>query len=137
MILGLGTDVVNINRIEHALEQFGDQFLSRVYTPEEIARAAKFPAHNFRARAAYYAKRFAAKEAAAKALGTGFHNGVSFQDFSITNNEHGMPLIHFSGRALTLIERHSIQGVLPNVHLSLSDDYPSAFAVIVISSPQM
>lgn len=133
MILGLGTDVINIPRIEHAIERFGEHFLLRVYTPEEIAQASVFPAHNKRMLAAYYAKRFAAKEAAAKALGTGFRDGVSFQDFSISNDGQGKPLITFSGQALIRLQGLSSQG-MPNIHLSLSDDYPSAFAVVVICS---
>jgi holo-[acyl-carrier protein] synthase len=132
MILGVGTDVVNIERIEKSCERFGQRFITRVFTPEEIEQAQKFPATNKRAKMAYFAKRFAAKEAAAKALGIGFNDGVTFQDFTISNDMLGKPIIMFSGRAQLILEQLTSRKSTPIIHLSLSDDYPTAFAVVII-----
>lgn len=132
-IIGIGVDTVNISRIEHMIAKHGDRFLARLFTPEEIAGAEKFPVGNNRAKAAYFAKRFAAKEAATKALGTGFRQGVSFQDFSIRNDNEGKPLLQITGNAQAVLKKISAKTHAPFVHVSLSDDYPSAIAVVIFS----
>lgn len=129
MIIGLGTDVVNIPRVEESLETFGERFLARILTPEE---RELLPGQK-KVQAGFVAKRFAAKEAAAKSLGIGFRDGVSMQDFSVRNDKNGKPVLIFSGKALTLLKALGTKDKVPHVHVSLSDDYPMAFAVVILS----
>lgn len=129
MIFGLGSDVVNITRIEKILARFGAQFEARSFTDYERAHA---PAHP-KARAAYFARRFAAKEAAAKALGTGFRRGMTFKDIGVINTPDGKPELVFTGYAAIQFQSLTTQSTHSQVMVSLSDDYPVAFAVVMIA----
>ncbi|MBQ0799151.1 MAG: holo-ACP synthase [Porticoccaceae bacterium] len=124
MIIGIGTDLVRIERIEQAMARSGDCLAKRILRPEELAiyQDSRQPAH-------YLAKRFAAKEAASKALGTGIGK-VSWQDFLISNDEHGAPVLTLSGAAYTLLEAQGGNGAL----LSLSDERDHALAFVVLSA---
>ncbi len=128
MILGIGNDVIDIRRIEKAIERYGDRFLDRIFTTVERARSDGKPG-----RAASYAKRFAAKEACAKALGTGLSNGVYWKDMSVVNQASGRPTLQLTGGAARQLERMTPTGYSAHVHLTLTDDFPMAHAVVVIS----
>ncbi len=128
MILGLGNDIIDIRRIEKAIERYGDRFLQRVFTPTERARSDGKPG-----RAASYAKRFAAKEACAKALGTGLRKGVFWRDMGVVNLKSGRPTMLLTGGAAAQLEHITPRGYRPQVHLTLTDDFPLAQAVVVIS----
>ena len=129
MILGLGNDIIDIRRIEKALERYGERFLSRVFTATERAKS------DARAgRAASYAKRFAAKEACAKALGTGFRKGVFWRDMGVINLRSGRPTMVLTGGAAEQLKRITPQGLEPRVDVSLTDDFPQAQAIVVISA---
>ena len=129
MILGLGNDIIDIRRIEKTLERYGERFLARVFTATE---RAKFDARA--GRAASYAKRFAAKEACAKALGTGFRKGVFWRDMGVVNLRSGRPTMMLTGGAAEQLKRITPQGLEPRVDLSLTDDFPLAQAIVVISA---
>jgi holo-[acyl-carrier protein] synthase len=129
MILGLGSDIIDIRRIEGAIERFGDRFLARVFTATERTRSDARAA-----RAASYAKRFAAKEACAKALGTGFRRGVFWRDMGVVNLGSGRPTLVLTGGAAAQLQRITPPGMLARVDLSLTDDFPQAQAIVVISS---
>ncbi|WCT77793.1 holo-ACP synthase [Novosphingobium humi] len=130
MILGLGTDLVNIDRIEAALERHGGRFLARSFTPAEIALADSRPAM----RAATLAKRWAAKEACAKAMGTGIGRGFGLIDIEVVRNDLGTPsLLLHAGAALRLAEI-TPPGQTSRLHLSLTDDLPWASATVIIES---
>jgi holo-[acyl-carrier protein] synthase len=129
MILGLGSDIIDIRRIEGAIERFGDRFLARVFTATERTRSDARTA-----RAASYAKRFAAKEACAKALGTGFRRGVFWRDMGVVNLGSGRPTLVLTGGAAVQLQRITPPGMLARVDLSLTDDFPQAQAIVVISS---
>lgn len=124
-IVGLGTDITEIIRIETALSRSGDAFAERILTPDEL-----MVFHSLKQKARYLAKRFAAKEAASKALGTGIAHGVSFQDFHITNDVNGKPLLTFSGKAEQLAKAAHIT----SIHLSLSDERHYALATVILES---
>jgi len=128
MILGIGNDVVDIRRIEKAIERHGDRFLQRIFTQAERARS-----DGKAGRAASYAKRFAAKEACAKALGTGLRNGVFWRDMGVVNLKSGRPTMVLTGGAAAQLDRITPRGYEPQVHLTLTDDFPLAQAVVVIS----
>lgn len=129
MILGVGTDLIDIRRIERTLDRFGERFLSRVFTPVERARAEA------RAdRAAAYAKRYAAKEACAKALGTGFRQGVYWRDIGVTNRRSGQPELHLSGGAASRLVALTPEGMVAQIDLSLTDEPPLGQAVVIISA---
>ncbi|MDD3370322.1 MAG: holo-ACP synthase [Alphaproteobacteria bacterium] len=129
MIIGIGSDLTNIDRIEATLEKFGDRFVKRIFSPAEQAKAAR------RAnKAATYAKRFAAKEACAKALGTGIHSGVYFRDMSVVNLPSGAPTLELSGGALERLKKLIPEGLQAKIHLSLTDDAPWAQAFVVIEA---
>jgi holo-[acyl-carrier protein] synthase len=128
MILGIGNDVIDIRRIEKTIERYGERFLSRVFTAAERARS-----DGKAGRAASYAKRFAAKEACAKALGTGLRNGVYWKDMGVVNQRSGQPTIQLTGGAARRLQRMTPKGYLPRVHVTLTDDFPMAQAVVVIS----
>jgi holo-[acyl-carrier protein] synthase len=128
MILGIGNDVIDIRRIEQVIERYGDRFLDRIFTPAERARSDGKPG-----RAASYAKRFAAKEACAKALGTGLRMGVYWRDMGVVNEPSGRPTMLLTGGAVRRLDRLTPDGYVPRVHLTLTDDFPTAQAVVVIS----
>lgn len=129
MILGIGTDLCNIERIEAILDRFGDRFRNRVFTPREQARAARRP-HE----AATYAKRWAAKEACSKALGTGLRMGIAWKDMSVTNLPTGQPVMHVTGwakRRLDVLTPPDHEAIL---HVTLTDDHPWAQAMVLIEA---
>jgi holo-[acyl-carrier protein] synthase len=129
VILGLGNDIIDIRRIEKTIDRFGDRFLARVFTDTEREKS------DARAtRAASYAKRFAAKEACAKALGTGFRKGVFWRDMGVVNLASGRPTMVLTGGAAVQLGRITPVGYEPRVDVSLTDDFPQAQAVVVISA---
>ena len=131
MMLGLGSDVVNIDRIARTLERFGDRFLQRSFTKKEIAGYQLIT--NTERKAAYIARRFAAKEACAKALGTGCRHGLLFKNIGVVNDAQGKPSLELSGRAVELLQQ--LAGNNPHrIDITLSDDNPVAMAVVIISA---
>jgi holo-[acyl-carrier protein] synthase len=130
MILGVGSDIIDIRRIEQTLERFGDRFIHRIYTETERARAERRP-HE---RAATYAKRFAAKEACAKALGTGLKQGVFWRDMGVVNLPSGQPTMRLTNGAASRLRQLTPQGLAPHIHVSLTDDYPLALGFVIISA---
>jgi holo-[acyl-carrier protein] synthase len=130
MILGIGSDLVQIPRIEATLERFGDRFTHRVYTDLERARAERRPAE----RAASFAKRFAAKEACSKALGTGMRRGVFWRDMGVANLASGQPTMRLTGGAERRLAEITPLGCVARVHVSLTDDYPLALSFVMISA---
>lgn len=129
MILGIGTDLCNIERIEAILDRFGDRFRDRVFTGREQARAARRP-HE----AATYAKRWAAKEACSKALGTGLRMGIAWKDMSVTNLRTGQPVMHVTGWAKRRVDEMTPPGHEAILHVTLTDDHPWAQAVVLIEA---
>jgi len=132
MILGIGTDIINCERIAKTLESQSDRFLARCFTQTEQEYAIS--KSDERTRIGIYAKRFAAKEACAKALGTGIAGGITFLDFSVSKNDHGAPQITLCGEALNRLNQITPNGFAPHIHLSLSDDWPFAQAFVTISA---
>jgi holo-[acyl-carrier protein] synthase len=130
LILGIGTDICDIRRIERTLVRFGERFILRVYTDLERARAERRPNQ----RAASYAKRFAAKEACAKALGTGMSRGVFWRDMGVANLPSGQPTMRLTGGAARRLAEMTPKGYLPHVQVSLTDDYPLALSFVIISA---
>lgn len=133
MILGLGSDIVDIRRIETTLARFGERFLARIFTEAERARAER-RVGDPRVRAGTYAKRFAAKEAAAKALGTGFRQGVFWRDLAVVNLPGGKPTMRLSGGAAARLVRLTPPGLAAAIDLTMTDEYPYAQAMVVISA---
>jgi holo-[acyl-carrier protein] synthase len=129
MIIGIGNDIIDIRRIERTLDRFGERFLDRVYT--EIERTKSDRRVN---RAASYAKRFAAKEACSKALGTGFRRGVYWRDLGVVNLPSGKPTMRLTGGALARLGELIPDGMLPQIDLTITDDHPIAEAVVIISA---
>lgn len=129
MILGLGNDLIDISRIEKTLERFGERFINRIYTDLEIAKSEKR-----RMRAASYAKRFAAKEACSKALGTGFRRGVFWRDMGVINLPSGKPTMALTGGALKRLDEITPDGMEAQIDLTITDDYPLAQAIVIISA---
>ena len=129
MILGLGSDMIDIRRIERTLERYGDRFIQRVFTPVEQARAERR-----RARVETYAKRFAAKEACAKALGTGLRRGVFWRDMGVVNLPGGRPTMALSGGALDRLNAITPAGHSPRIDVSITDEYPLAQVTVIISA---
>lgn len=129
MIIGIGTDMTNIERIERTLARFGERFKNRVFTQVELDKAA-----SRKNATATLAKRWAAKEATSKALGSGIAMGVSWKDISISNLDSGQPIITLSGWAKTRAESLMPPNHKPALHLSLSDDHPWAHAFVVLSA---
>ena len=129
MIIGLGSDLVDIRRIERVLERHGERFTHRIFTEAERRKAEARAT-----RAATYAKRFAAKEACAKALGTGFRRGVFFRDMGVVNLPSGRPTLVLAGGALRQLQRITPEGCEARIDLSLTDDFPLAQAVVIISA---
>jgi holo-[acyl-carrier protein] synthase len=129
MILGIGNDICDIRRIEKTLARYGERFLERVFTDEEQARAFR------RARpASTLAKRFAAKEACSKALGTGFRDGVHLKDIGVINAPNGRPSLALKGGAARHLAEMTPPGHTVRIDLTLTDDYPLAEAVVIISA---
>jgi holo-[acyl-carrier protein] synthase len=129
MILGLGNDVIDIRRIEETLTRFGLRFIDRIFTDVEIAKSEKRAQ-----RAASYAKRFAAKEACSKALGTGFRKGVFWKDMGVVNEPSGKPTMVLTGGARAQLETLVPPGHKPRIHLTITDDFPYAHAVVMIEA---
>jgi holo-[acyl-carrier protein] synthase len=130
VILGLGSDICDIRRIEKSLEKFGERFTSRLFSEAERAKAERRPM----GRAATYAKRFAAKEACAKALGTGFRRGVFFADLRVVNMPSGQPTMALHGGALERLRALTPAGYEPVIFLTLTDEYPYAYANVIIAA---
>ena len=129
MIVGLGSDLTDIRRIEQTLERFGERFVARIFTETERARSERKAD-----RAASYAKRFAAKEACAKALGTGMRAGVFWRDMGVVNARSGQPTMALTGGAARRLAALTPPGFTARVHLSLTDDHPYAQAFVVIEA---
>lgn len=126
MIIGLGTDIVQIDRMEKLLARFDERFMKRCFTDAEQAKGG----NNVR----YYAKRFAAKEACAKALGTGIAGGILFRDMEVVNANSGQPSLVLHGKALERLNAITPAGKTAYMHLSLSDEKEQALAVVVINA---
>ena len=133
MILGIGSDMIDIRRIEQSLERFGDRFIARVFTPDE-KRKAERRSGTRRGLAATYAKRFAAKEACSKALGTGFRAGVFMKDLGVVNMPSGEPTMRLAGGAAARLAQMVPAGMRPRIDLTMTDDYPWAQAFVIISA---
>jgi holo-[acyl-carrier protein] synthase len=129
MIIGLGSDIVAVHRIEKTLARFGDRFITRVFTKTEREKSERRAA-----RAASYAKRFAAKEACSKALGTGFRKGVYWRDMGVVNLPTGQPTLMLSGGAARRLAEITPPGMSAKIDLSLTDDHELAQAIVVISA---
>ncbi len=133
VVLGLGSDLCNITRIENSIARFGDRFLNRVFTDIERAKAER----RTLTRAATYAKRFAAKEACSKALGTGFRDGVFMRDMGVVNLPSGAPTMALVGGAAARLAELTPPGYTAAIHLTITDDQPWAQAIVLITaSPQ-
>ena len=133
MIVGIGSDLCNIERIEKSLERFGERFLNRVFTETERAKAASRP----HTRAGTLAKRFAAKEAFSKAVGTGFKRGVFMKDIGVVNAPAGAPTLQLTGGAAQRLDALAPAGHAIDVHLTMTDDYPWAQAFVILSLRKM
>jgi holo-[acyl-carrier protein] synthase len=129
MILGIGSDLVDIRRIEETLNRFGSRFIERVFTPVEQQRSDRRAS-----RVESYARRFAAKEACAKALGTGFRRGVFWRDMGVINLPGGRPTLKLTGGALAHLQSMLPEGTEPRIDLSMTDEPPMAQAIVVISA---
>lgn len=133
MIIGIGSDLTNITRIEDSLKKYSQRFLERTFTPAELGELKTRERLDTKEYASAVSRRFAAKEAASKALGTGFNNGISWQDFQILHLASGQPQLHISGKAaehlLTLTEGKEF-----TTHISITDDYPWAQAFVIIET---
>lgn len=127
MIIGTGTDLIDIRRIEKTLARFGDRFTRRCFTEIEQAKSDRR-----KERAASYAKRYAAKEAGAKALGTGIARGVSWKEIGVVNLPGGKPTLELKGRALDWLDRLTPDGMTAYVHISITDEPPYALANVII-----
>jgi holo-[acyl-carrier protein] synthase len=130
VIIGLGSDLCNIKRIQNSLDRFGTRFKARVFTEVENAKAEKRP---FTA-AGTYAKRFAAKEAFSKAVGTGFRRGVFMKDIGVVNAPSGAPTLALTGGAKARLEAITPAGHHAHIHLTLTDDHPWAQAFVIIEA---
>jgi holo-[acyl-carrier protein] synthase len=129
MILGIGSDMIDIRRIEQAIERFGDRFLDRIFTDAERGKCDR-RAH----RSASYARRFAAKEACSKALGTGFRDGVFWRDLGVVNLASGQPSMRLTGGALRRLEEITPDGMTARLDVTLTDEPPLAQAVVIITA---
>jgi holo-[acyl-carrier protein] synthase len=128
VIIGIGNDLCDIRRIEKSLERFGDRFIQRVFTETEQKRS-----EGRATRAASYAKRFAAKEACSKALGTGLRRGVFWRDMGVVNLRGGRPSLTLTGGALARLQEITPAGMTARIDLTLTDEYPLAQAIVIIS----
>ena len=129
MIIGIGTDLCDIRRIEKSLERFGDRFTNKVFTEIERKRSERKPD-----RASSYAKRFAAKEACSKALGTGLKRGVHLAGMGVVNLPSGKPTLRLTGGALKRLQQITPDGYEPQIDLALTDEWPYAQAFVIISA---
>lgn len=129
MILGIGNDIIDIRRIERSLERFGDRFVERVFTETERRKS-----DGRRNRAASYAKRFAAKEACSKALGTGLQQGVFWRDMGVVNLPSGRPTLVLTGGAAEILASLTPPGHEARIDLTITDDFPMAQAIVIISA---
>ncbi|MCF1503625.1 MULTISPECIES: holo-ACP synthase [Afifella] len=129
MIIGLGSDLIDIRRVEQTLDRFGTRFVERVFTEVERAKSERR-----RMRAASYAKRFAAKEACSKALGTGLRQGVFWRDMGVVNLPSGKPTMRLTGGAAEVLARMTPEGYEALIHLTITDDGPLAQAFVVIEA---
>ena len=129
MILGIGNDIIDIRRIAATIERYGDRFLDRVFTSVERRRSDH--RHN---RAASYAKRFAAKEACSKALGTGLRQGVFWRDMGVVNLASGRPTLQLTGGAAEHLARLTPPGYVARIDLTITDDFPHAQAIVILSA---
>ena len=129
MILGIGSDIVDLRRIERVIERHGERFLARIFTPAERAKAERRAK-----RSETYAKRFAAKEACAKALGTGLRRGVFWRDMGVVNLAGGRPTMKLTGGALTRLRAITPPGCEARIDISLTDEGPMAQAIVIISA---
>jgi holo-[acyl-carrier protein] synthase len=133
MIVGIGSDLCNIERIERSLERFGDRFLERVFTATERAKAESRPF----TRAGTLAKRFAAKEAFSKAVGTGFKRGVFMKDIGVVNAASGAPTLELTGGARQRLDALAPAGHAIDIHLTLTDEHPWAQAFVILTARKM
>jgi holo-[acyl-carrier protein] synthase len=129
MILGLGNDTIDISRIERSIERYGERFLDRLFTEIERQKSDRRVM-----RAASYAKRFAAKEACAKALGTGMSQGVFWRDMGVVNEPSGKPTMRLTGGAAKRLAALTPPGHKAQIHLTITDDHPTAQAIVIISA---
>ncbi len=129
MIIGIGNDMIDIRRIEKTIERYGDRFLDRVFTETERLKSERRVN-----RAASYAKRFAAKEACAKALGTGLSDGVFWRDMGVVNLPSGQPAMTLTGGAAERLQSLVPQNHVAQIHLTITDDHPLAQAFVIISA---
>jgi holo-[acyl-carrier protein] synthase len=129
MIIGLGNDMVDIRRIEQTLERYGSRFVARIFTDIEQKKSDRRAQ-----RAASYAKRFAAKEACSKALGTGFRRGVFWKDMGVVNEPSGRPTLQLTGGAREQLDRITPAGHTARIQLTITDDFPYAQAVVIIEA---
>jgi len=130
LIIGIGSDLCNIARVEKSLNRFGEKFINKVFTDEERARAERRPL----TRAGTYAKRFAAKEAFSKAVGTGFKSGVFMKDIGVVNKATGEPTLALTGGAKERLDALTPPGHVAEVLLTMTDDYPFAQAFVIITA---
>ncbi|MCB8874504.1 holo-ACP synthase [Acidisoma silvae] len=131
MIIGIGSDLCDIRRVEKAISRFGDRFLERVFTETERRKALR---RTEKLQAPTFAKRFAAKEACAKALGTGFNAGVFMSDLGVVNLPSGAPTLKLTGGAARRLAELTPPGMEAQVALTMTDEYPYAFAQVIISA---
>ncbi|PKQ09320.1 MAG: holo-ACP synthase [Alphaproteobacteria bacterium HGW-Alphaproteobacteria-12] len=129
MIIGIGNDIIDIRRVERTLDRFGERFTNRIFTEVERRKS-----DGRRMRAASYAKRFAAKEACSKALGTGFRRGVFWRDMGVVNLRSGQPTMALTGGAFSRLAEITPEGMEPVIHLTITDDHPQAQAFVIISA---
>ena len=129
MILGIGNDIIDIRRIEATLSRFGDRFVERIFTETERRKSDRR-----KNRAASYAKRFAAKEACSKALGTGLRRGVFWRDMGVVNLPSGRPTLVLTGGAAQILESLTPDGHEARIDLTITDDFPLAQAIVIISA---
>ncbi|MBL1234638.1 MAG: holo-ACP synthase [Rhodobiaceae bacterium] len=129
MIIGIGNDIISIERIENSLDRFGQRFVDRIFTDVEQKKSDRRLK-----RAASYAKRFAAKEACAKALGTGLNQGVFWRDMGVVNKRSGAPTLQLTGGALARLEKITPEGMVADIQLTITDDDPTAQAIVIIQA---
>ena len=134
MILGIGTDLTDIRRVEKTLARYGEQFENRVFTAREQKKAKSRKNAGKKTVASTYAKRFAAKEACAKALGTGFRGGIGWHDIEIVTAGNGYPSLMLHGAARARLKAITPKGMTAKLHLSISDEPPFAVAMVVIEA---
>src|SRR3954467_3081704 len=133
MIIGIGSDLIDIQRVEKVIERHGERFLDRIFTDTERAKATR-RAKNEKMVVATYAKRFAAKEACSKALGTGIRQGVWWRDMGVVNLPGGRPSMKLTGGALAKLQALTPPGHIAQIDLSITDDWPLAQAFVIISA---